>query len=125
MWTAKTESESAGDQNSHLAVYGSDANQLMELIRNNAGLGQQIHPQHPYCWAEIDWAIDHEMACTVEDLLARRIRLLFLDANAALTSAPDVARRMAIKLGRDEQWVKDQIDEFTNLARGYLLSQDV
>ncbi len=124
--TAKTESESESDsdrdQHSHLAVYGSDANRLIELIRNDETLGHKIHPQHPYCWAEIDWAIDHEKACTVEDVLARRIRLLFLDANAALTSAPAVAQRMAYKLGHDEQWIKDQIDEFTNLARGYLLN---
>ena len=121
--TRKTNSASDGDPNSHLAVYGSDANQLIQLIRDTETLGQKIHPQHPYCWAEIDWAIDQEMACTVEDLLARRIRFLFLDANAALTSAPAVARRLAIKLGRDEQWVQDQIDEFTNLARGYLLNR--
>jgi glycerol-3-phosphate dehydrogenase len=34
--------------------------------------------------AEVAWAIRYEMARTIDDVLARRVRLLFLDARAAV-----------------------------------------
>lgn len=37
--------------------------------------------------AEVIWAVRYEMARTVDDVLARRVRLLFLDARAAIQSA--------------------------------------
>jgi glycerol-3-phosphate dehydrogenase len=36
--------------------------------------------------AEVAWAIRYEMARTIDDVLARRVRLLFLDARAAIAS---------------------------------------
>ena len=47
------------------------------------------------------WAARHEMARTVEDVLARRTRALFLNARAAAAMAPEVARLMAGELGWD------------------------
>ena len=48
------------------------------------------------------------MAQTLEDVLARRIRLLFLDARAAAEVAEDVARYIATELKKDENWVREQ-----------------
>ena len=67
------------------------------------------------------YAVRFELARTVEDVLARRTRALFLDAAAAAESANDVARLIASELGHDERWVNDQITEFKKLAIGYLL----
>ncbi|MFL6466581.1 MAG: FAD-dependent oxidoreductase [Pyrinomonadaceae bacterium] len=67
-------------------------------------------------------AISDEMARTVEDVLARRARTLFLNAQIALDLAPKVADIMAEQLGRDEDWVKRQIEEFRSVAVGYLQS---
>jgi glycerol-3-phosphate dehydrogenase len=41
-----------------------------------------------YTGAEVVWAVRHELALTVEDVLARRTRALFLNARAALRTAP-------------------------------------
>jgi len=60
------------------------------------------------------------MSQTVEDVLARRTRMLFLDAQAAIESAPLVARIMAEEMKRDENWIRDQVDAFRNLAVQYL-----
>jgi len=65
------------------------------------------------------WFARHEMARTVEDVLARRTRLLFLDARAALAKAPEVARELARELGRDEAWQKSEIGAFTETANHY------
>jgi glycerol-3-phosphate dehydrogenase len=61
-----------------------------------------------------------EMARTVEDVLARRTRALFLDARAALVMAPQVAELMAAELNCDESWQRSQIAAFTDLAGNYL-----
>jgi len=66
------------------------------------------------------WFAHHEMARTVEDVLARRTRLLFLDARAALAKAPQVAREMARELGRDEAWQQAQLKDFRETANHYI-----
>jgi glycerol-3-phosphate dehydrogenase len=71
--------------------------------------------------AEVIWAVRHEMARTVEDVLARRVRLLFLDAQAAMEAAPLVAALMAAEIEKDGQWQKEQVAAFNSLATAYLL----
>jgi glycerol-3-phosphate dehydrogenase len=63
------------------------------------------------------------MARTVEDVLARRMRALFIDARAAFDMAPSVAALLAKELGRDEAWQKEQLCSFRELASGYLPGQ--
>ena len=58
------------------------------------------------------WAARYELARTVEDVLARRVRLLILDAAAALRVAPTVAALLAQELGLDEAWQARQVAEF-------------
>jgi len=67
------------------------------------------------------WFARHEMARTVEDVLARRTRLLFLDTRAALAKAPQVARELAQELGRDEAWQKSQLSAFDETASHFRL----
>jgi len=71
--------------------------------------------------AEVVRAVREEMARTVEDVLARRTRALFLDARAAIEMAPRVAALMAQELGRDEAWQTAQIAAFEQTAQGFLL----
>jgi glycerol-3-phosphate dehydrogenase len=61
------------------------------------------------------------MARTVEDLLTRRLRALFLDARAADEMAPAVARLAARELGWDPARERREVEEFRALARGYRL----
>lgn len=70
--------------------------------------------------ARVRHAARHEMARTVEDVLARRHRALFLDAAAAMLAAPAVAQLLAAELGRDEAWCAEQVESFAVVARGYL-----
>jgi len=110
------------DFKDHLYVYGSDMNKIQVIISKNPELKQKIHPNLPYIKAEIVWAARTEMARTVEDFLARRTRALFLDAKTSRAMANDVAKIMALELGRDDKWIKDQLKAFSNLSAGYLLS---
>lgn len=99
-----------------LRVYGSDADAVVALGRSDAALRAPFHVRLPYTRAEIVYAARHEMARTVEDVLARRTRALFLDAQAALESAPGVAALLATELRRDEGWQEEQIRSFELLV---------
>ena len=81
---------------------------------------ESLHPSFPVSRQQVVAAVREEMACTVEDFLSRRIRLLLLDAKAAVEAAPAVAAVMAEELGRDQEWAEAQVREFTALAEGYL-----
>jgi glycerol-3-phosphate dehydrogenase len=109
--------ESAADEGS-LGVYGSDAEQIRALARD-AQLGAQLHPALPYIAAEVVWAARNEMARSVEDILARRTRALFLNADAAIAMAEPVARLLATELGHDNAWIEAQVAEFRALAQQY------
>jgi len=102
-----------------LATYGSDAAGLNDLIDADRELAHPLHPSLPYVAAEVVWAVRNEMARTVEDVLARRTRALFLNAAAAIEMAPRVAKLMAHELGRDESWADEQVRAFAELAKGY------
>lgn len=104
-----------------LSVYGADALLIQDLMRSEPGLEAPLHPALPHCGAEVAWAAHFEMARTVEDVLARRTRALFLNARAAIEMAPKVAALLARELGRDERWQAAQVAAFRELAQGYLI----
>ena len=104
-----------------LAVYGSDALQIQALMAANPELAAPLHPSLPYTGAEVVWAARYEMAQTVEDVLARRTRALFLNARAALEMAPAAAALMAGELGLDAAWQAAQLQAFEGVARNYVL----
>jgi glycerol-3-phosphate dehydrogenase len=104
-----------------LAVYGSDAPLIAELARAEPELAERLHADLPYTAAEVAWAARNEMARTVEDVLARRLRALFLNAKAAVTMAPRVAELLARELGRDAAWQESQVNAFRDLAGGYMV----
>lgn len=105
----------------HMAVYGTDADAIYAFEGSqNLALNEKIHPDLPFLKAEVVWAVREEMALTVEDILARRTRALFLDAAAAIEAAPEVASILRRELRHDEDWEADQIASFQLLASGYL-----
>lgn len=104
-----------------LAVYGADAIAIQELMRADASLAEPLHPALPYCGAEVLWATRCEMARTVEDVLARRTRALFLNARAATAMAPRVAALMAQELSCDYAWQTKEVNIFQELAKRYLV----
>ncbi|RWZ87780.1 MAG: glycerol-3-phosphate dehydrogenase/oxidase [Hydrotalea sp. AMD] len=105
----------------HWHLYGTNARLIQDIMKENKDWATTIHPDYPYTKAEVIWFVRHEMAQTVEDVLARRIRLLLLDAHAALEAAPAVAYLMQQELSHSEEWKAAQILHFSNLAKQYIL----
>lgn len=103
-------------------LYGSDAPSIKKLAQDHDGWNQPLHPNLPYKPAEVIWTARNEMAQTVEDVLARRTRALLLDARASIEITEPVASLLADELGRSEDWKRQQVEDYTELAKGYLLS---
>ena len=113
-WTKQSISEP------NLRVYGADAPAIQELARKEPALAEKLHSELPYIGAEVVWAVHQEMARTVEDVLARRTRALLLGARASIEAAPRVAELMARELKRGEDWQKQTVRDFQQVAQGYL-----
>ncbi|MBE8726920.1 glycerol-3-phosphate dehydrogenase/oxidase [Flavobacterium hungaricum] len=111
------------DRENHLYIYGTDIPNIIALQENEPELKAKLHPDHEFTWAEVVWAVRHEMARTVDDVLARRVRLLFLDARAAIAVSDQTARLIAKELGHDESWITQEILNFKQVAKGFLLSE--
>ena len=105
----------------HMYVYGSDEPAIRALIKENPALGEKLSEKYDYTLAEVLWAVKHEMAQSVEDVLARRVRLLFVDAREAQKAAPRVAEYMAELLGHDKAWVDSQIEAFKRVSDNYIV----
>ncbi|WP_185872373.1 glycerol-3-phosphate dehydrogenase/oxidase [Blattabacterium cuenoti] len=114
-------------QNLYWKKYGEDEYHIKKLIEKNPLLKNNLISKCKdsssysyYCTeAEVIWMVRFEMARTIEDVLARRFRLLFLNAKEAINVAPKVAALMAKELSRDEKWEKSQIEAFKELAMRY------
>ena len=104
-----------------LAVYGSDAARIQGLIAKEPSLGEKLHPLLPYLKAEAIWAVREEMARTIEDVLARHTRALFLNAKAALEIAPAIADLIGPELQWDGAAKQKQLADFRALAANYVL----
>jgi glycerol-3-phosphate dehydrogenase len=102
-----------------MEVYGADAEAIRKLAESTPELAAQLHPDLPIIAAEVVWAVREEMARTLEDVLARHTRALFLNARAAIAMAEPAAKLMAEELGRDSSWMENQVKEFVALAQQY------
>ena len=106
------------DWDNPLHVYGSDIEKIIALNPNgNTSLATTFHITEN----QIQWAVEQEMAVTLEDVLARRVRGLFLDAKESLRIAPTVARLMAKFMNTNQQWETEQLKSFESLAQNYIL----
>jgi len=104
----------------HLDIYGTDRSKIEELAIENPELNHKLHPDFPYIEAEVVWSARNEMAETVEDILSRRLRILFIDAHAAKEMAVKVASLLAQELKADQNWANNQVEIFNKLADGYI-----
>ena len=105
----------------HFSTYGSFGRKVKALARQKKEWAGSLHPHLPYKKAEVIWSVREEMAQTVEDVLSRRTRSLLLDARASIETAPRVAALMAKELGKSAKWEKNQVSEYIQVAKHYLV----
>lgn len=106
-----------------MSKYGTEARTVAEITRENSVWGTRLHPDYPYILAEAVFAARSEMACTLRDFVARRIRLEISDWDAAAAALASIAEVMATVLDWDSaeqtrqiQAYHKQIDYFKKCA---------
>jgi glycerol-3-phosphate dehydrogenase len=110
------------DWNDPFYFYGSDARKIKQRINGQAN--EWISESLKIHEMQVKWAIENEMARTVEDVLSRRTRALLLDAKESIRICRPVAEIMAKALGKDQDWIEKQVAQYTTLAQQYILKQN-
>ena len=101
------------DTATHLCgVYGARAIVLGQAIANDRSLGERLDHELPYVWAEIDFAARHDLARTVDDVLARRVPLLLVSRDQGLGVCEKVAAHMASVHGWDAATTAQMVEEY-------------
>jgi glycerol-3-phosphate dehydrogenase len=109
------------DLQNYLYVYGSDEPAILDLINQNPEYGKKISEKYDYTVAEIIWAIREEMARTLDDVLARRVRLQYIDARETLKIMPRVAEIMAEEMQKNQTWTDEQIKSYSEIVKKYIV----
>ena len=104
--------------NDPLHFYGTEAKKVeaMDLNGNKSLSSKLFITKNQICWA-----IKNEMAITLEDVLARRTRCLFLDAYETEKIAPKVAEIMAFELKKEKKWIIQELKNFNLILKNYQL----
>jgi glycerol-3-phosphate dehydrogenase len=110
------------DRSDRRYIYGSDLDELLKMQGENPSWAEKLNADSDFTTGEVIWAVRKEMARTVDDVLARRVRVLYLDARQSIALAPKVAEVMAAELDRDKNWVRQQVDEYIEMAKGYVMA---
>ncbi len=102
------------------SFYGSDAAALTRGVDGTADgwLSKELKLHK----IQVIWAVKNEMARTVEDVLSRRTRGLFLNASESVKVAPAVAAIMAVELKQNKNWESEQVAAFNKTAAHYMIS---
>ncbi len=108
------------DYKDPMHVYGTDSLHLQEIEQSKKKYAGFLSESLRIKKSQVVWAVREEMAQTLEDVLARRTRALFLDAREAIRIAEETAKIMAEILKRDESWVQKELKVFYELAKKYL-----
>ncbi len=110
------------DLTNHYYIYGSDESAVHALEQEFIMLKDKISPKYDYTLGEVVWAVRHEMARTLDDVLARRVRLLYIDAREALRVAPEVAKVMAMEMHKSLSWVDEEVERFKGIAKNFIVN---
>ena len=104
--------KSYGDRSFEVATYAKPTGKRWPVF------GERLHELFPYIDAEVYYAVHHEYACTAVDFIARRSRIAFLNAYAALEVLPKVIDIM----GQELKWNKDRKRKESEAARQFLIT---
>jgi len=100
-----------------LGRYGTLATEVLDLIRADAGLARPLAEGHPYLRAEVAYAVTHENALHVEDVLMRRTRLFIESADAGTVAAAAVSAIMGRLLGWSRRRRAAETRRYLDLVR--------
>ncbi|HEU5331800.1 MAG TPA: glycerol-3-phosphate dehydrogenase/oxidase [Actinocrinis sp.] len=96
-----------------LRRYGSLTEELLGLIEKDRSLAQPLQGAEDYLRAEVVYAVSHEGAIHLEDVLARRTRVSLETFDRGVGSARPAAELIAGTLGWDSERIEREIAHYT------------
>ena len=102
-----------------LHVYGSERTKV--LNQGPESQNKSLSDKYYISINQILYSMRHEMAMRLEDVIARRVRALFLDARETQRLLPEIAQIMAKELHKDADWIKNEIKHTEQILKTYLL----
>ncbi len=103
-----------------LSRYGDRSGDLLKICREIPQLTKRIHPRHSFILAEALYTARSEMAVSLRDFLARRIRMEITDWQDTSDSVEVVAGVMAPALGWDEATKERNIRDYKALLQDFM-----
>ncbi|HEY1701064.1 MAG TPA: glycerol-3-phosphate dehydrogenase/oxidase [Trebonia sp.] len=100
-----------------LSRYGSLVSEVLEPVRRDRSLARPLAEGYPYLRAEVAYAVTHEGALHIEDVLGRRVRLLIESPDAGVSAAPEVGAIMGSLLGWGRRRRATEVRRYTELAQ--------
>lgn len=106
---------------SHLVrAYGGRARDVLRTTGKDAAtLLTPLVKGYPYIEAEVAYAVRHEYALRIEDIIARRTRLAFLNREAALAAIPRVAQLMKAELGWSDARAAEEVRDCVHFLQSF------
>jgi glycerol-3-phosphate dehydrogenase len=106
-----------------LGRYGGLVDDLLDLIAARGGLGAPLEGAEDYLAAEVVYAVTHEGARHLDDVLTRRTRISIETFDRGVAAAPAAARLMAAELGWDQARTAEEVDHYLRRVEAERQSQ--
>ncbi|WP_158369680.1 glycerol-3-phosphate dehydrogenase/oxidase [Cellulosimicrobium cellulans] len=97
--------------------YGSLLGELLEIVDEEPSLGQPLAEAPAYIGAEIAYAVTHEGALHLDDVLMHRTRLNYEVADKGLAALDEIAALVAPRLGWDDATRAREVDAYRQRAQ--------
>ncbi len=95
-----------------LGRYGDLVDDLLALVEKRPELAEPLEGTEDYLAVEVVYAVTHEGARHLDDVLTRRTRISIETFDRGVRSAPAAARLMGAELGWDEARLADEVDHY-------------
>jgi glycerol-3-phosphate dehydrogenase len=106
-----------------LGRYGGMVDEVLDLVAGRRELGAQLPGADDYLCAEVVYAVTHEGARHLDDVLTRRTRISIETFDRGVAAARPAAELMAGELGWDEARVDDEVDHYLRRVEAERRSQ--
>ncbi|MCA9520232.1 MAG: hypothetical protein KC609_04645, partial [Myxococcales bacterium] len=90
---------------------------LIQLIEQDPALGKTMLDSHPFVWAEVEYALQHEMAMRPEDFLRRRTRIYLTTRTQGIDVLEEIGERFARFHGWSDSTRREQVERFRDYVR--------
>jgi glycerol-3-phosphate dehydrogenase len=93
-------------------TYGSRATEVLARLTEDPSAGELLDQELPYLMAQVDEAVEHEFARTLDDVMSRRVPLVLRGRDQGLAVAHTIAARMAKPLGWSAQRCEAEVEKY-------------